>query len=186
MKKALPLVFTLFLAFGALAQEVPGYYDYTHSWKYAMGDDSIFCTEKGTMEFWADGTALDHAQQQRVLVRPDGTWVSWDFDYYSPSLWKVDGNDFYFSGDSLTFKMTLLSPDFAERNRQSMVTPEWYREYAQKIITSVHRSIGHNTKFNLDALTDCLLRWTYTYRDGHTDSWEFYRTNCQQNTETGR
>ena len=36
-------------------------------------------------------------------------------------------------------------------------------------------SIDYEYKFRLDTLTTDLLQWSFTYRDGHSDTWEFYK-----------
>lgn len=153
----------------SLQQQVPGHYLYRHSWSYAVGADSIYCFEEGTMDFFAKGSALDHALQHYLLVRQDGSRVAWDFDYYSPSYWRLDGDDFFFSGDSATFKMECLSKPEKEDDAS------WYYNYAQETAANVHRYINHETKFHLSELTEHRLVWSYTYPDGHTDTWLFER-----------
>lgn len=146
-------------------------YTYQHSWNYAVGQDSMFCSEDGTMDFFENGTALDHALQRYELHRVDGSRVVWYFDYYSPSFWRLDGDNFYFRGEEQTFSMTLLS----DTNAAKGLAPAEYKEYAQRIIANVSRSIGHETCFKVADLSDCRLVWSYTYSDGHTDTWEFVR-----------
>lgn len=149
--------------------QVPGHYKYTHSWSYAVGSDSLFCSEKGTMDFNADGTALDHARQRYLLVRQDGSRVTWDFDYYSPSYWYLEDEDFYFSGDSTTFKMECVSKP--SNNEDA----DWYYNYARQCADNVHLYIHRETKFNLAELSRHRLVWSYTYPDGHTDTWGVVR-----------
>ena len=48
-------------------------------------------------------------------------------------------------------------------------------ELAQKIVDVVGGSIDYEYKFHLDTLTTDLLQWSFTYRDGHSDTWKFYR-----------
>lgn len=149
--------------------QVPGHYQYTHSWSYAVGTDSIYCSEEGTMDFFPNGTALDHATQHYLLVRQDKSRVTWDFDYYSPSYWRLEGEDFYFSGDSVTFKMECISQPGEEADAS------WYYSYAKGIADNVRRSINYETRFHLAELTGHRIVWSYTYKDGHTDTWEFYK-----------
>ena len=47
---------------------------------------------------------------------------------------------------------------------------------ARRIILNVGKGIARETKFHLDKLTPQELVWSYTYSDGHTDTWEFYRS----------
>jgi hypothetical protein len=48
-------------------------------------------------------------------------------------------------------------------------------ELPQEIIKVIGGSIDYEYKFHLDALTEKKLQWSFTYRDGHRDTWEFYR-----------
>ncbi len=49
-------------------------------------------------------------------------------------------------------------------------------DLARRIILNVGKGIARETKFHLDKLTPQELVWSYTYSDGHTDTWEFYRS----------
>lgn len=156
----------------AWSQEIAGSYVYSHAWCYAVGEDSLFCSEVGTMDFEADGSALDHAFQTYLLKRKDGGKVVWTFDYYSPSFWRRQGDDFFFKGDSVSFSMQLMS-NIMESDAN--VDVDWYHGYAEEIIKGVSRSIANETKFHIAELSACRFVWSYTYRDGHTDYWEFLR-----------
>ena len=46
---------------------------------------------------------------------------------------------------------------------------------AQKIIINVSRGISRETKFHLAELSKEKLMWNYTYSNGNTDTWTFYR-----------
>ena len=48
-------------------------------------------------------------------------------------------------------------------------------ELAQKIINNVSGGISRETKFHLAELTQEKLMWNYTYSNGNTDTWTFYR-----------
>ena len=48
-------------------------------------------------------------------------------------------------------------------------------ELAQKIIKAYSGSNTYEYLFHLDTLTADLLKWSFTYRDGHSDTWEFHR-----------
>ena len=47
--------------------------------------------------------------------------------------------------------------------------------FAQETIKLVSGSIDYQYMFHLDTLTADKLQWSFTYRDGHSDTWEFYR-----------
>jgi hypothetical protein len=81
----------------------------------------------------------------------------------------VEGEDFYFAGEEKTFRMEFLETTL-EGCDESQTT-----ELGERILRSVRGSIGRETKFHLDELTDKELIWSYTYPDGHSDTWEFYR-----------
>lgn len=87
--------------------------------------------------------------------------------YISPSRWRVEGDDFYFSGYEASFRMELLEAKGDGCGEE--------RELAERIVKKVSGSIGRETKFNMAKLTKDELVWSYTYKDGHTDTWEFYR-----------
>ena len=46
---------------------------------------------------------------------------------------------------------------------------------AQKISDTYSRSIDYEYKFHIDTLTTEKLQWSFTYRDGHSDTWTFFR-----------
>ena len=46
---------------------------------------------------------------------------------------------------------------------------------AQRIVDVVGGSIDYEYRFHLDTLTDERLQWSFTYRDGHSDTWVFVR-----------
>lgn len=155
---------------GSCGHKVPrveGNYVYEHGWNYDIKEGHIDVHETGTMDFFEDGTALDSARQVYTVTLKDGGNVKWVFNYISPSRWRVDGEDFYFSGDEDSFRMELVSSVADGCGDQS--------ELASRIIQSVSGSIGRETKFHLAGLTRDELIWSYTYPDGHTDTWEFSR-----------
>lgn len=171
---SLIMVALLPLRLFAQTNEVPivGHYVYEHAWRYAVGEDSMFCSEVGTMDYEADGSALDHAIQTYLLKHKDGSKVVWIFDYFSPSFWHRRGDDFFFKGDSAAFSMKLLS-NIMESNTN--VDSNWYQNYADGVVKGVSQSIAHETKFHIAELSACRFVWSYTYRDEHTDYWEFLR-----------
>ena len=48
-------------------------------------------------------------------------------------------------------------------------------ELSQQIIKNVSSGIARETKFYLAELTQEKLMWNYTYSNGNTDTWTFYR-----------
>ena len=119
--------------------------------------------ETGTMDFHPDGTALDSARQVYIATLQNGKKVTYVFNYVSPSKWRLEGEDFYFAGIKESFRMEVFDGE-----------PE--AELAQEIIKVVSGSIDYEYKFHLDTLTEKKLQWSFTYRDGHRDTWEFYRS----------
>lgn len=149
--------------------QVAGHYTYQHGWNYDVAEGHIDVHETGTMDFYDDGTALDSARQVYKVILNDGGAVIWVFNYVSPSRWRVEGEDFYFAGEEKTFRMEFLETTL-EGCDESQTT-----ELGERILKSVRGSIGRETKFHLDGLTDKELIWSYTYPDGHSDTWGFYR-----------
>lgn len=149
--------------------QVEGHYIYQHGWNYDVAEGHIDVHETGTMDFYKDGTALDSARQVYKVILNDGGTVTWVFNYVSPSKWRVEGEDFYFAGEGKTFRMEFLETILNDCD-ESQTT-----DLGERILRSVRGSIGRETKFHLDELTDKVLIWSYTYSDGHSDTWEFYR-----------
>lgn len=146
---------------------VEGNYIYEHGWNYDINEGHIDVHETGTMDFFHDGTALDSARQVYTVTLKDGGKVEWVFNYISPSRWRVEGEDFYFAGEEDCFRMELLETVTEDCEDQP--------ELAYRIIKSVSGGIGRETKFHLAELSRKELIWSYTYPDGHTDTWEFHR-----------
>jgi len=142
--------------------KVEGHYTYEHAFNYDLKGAHLDVHETGTMDFYPGGTALDSARQVYTATLQDSSIVTWVFNYVSPSKWRLEGEDFYFSGIKESFRMEVVEGD--KEN-----------ELAQEIIKVVSGSIDYEYKFHLDTLTDQKLQWSFTYRDGHSDTWEFYR-----------
>ena len=153
--------------------QVEGSYRYQHGWEYDTKEGHIKVHEVGTMTFGKEGRAMDNAVQEYTMKLNEGGEVKWTFYYASPSKWRVEGDDFYFAGEEKTFKMEV------KESTVKGCSEERGRELAQKIIESVRSSIGREIKFKMTKLTSKELRWSYTYGDGHTDTWEFYRNRRQ-------
>ena len=151
----------------AQSAKVPGHYIYFHEFAYELQDAHLEVHETGTMDFHPDGTALDSARQVYIATLQNGKTVTWVFNYVSPSKWRLEGEDFYFAGIKETFRMEVVEGD--KEN-----------ELAQEIIKVVSGSIDYEYKFHLDTLTDQKLQWSFTYRDGHRDTWEFYRESSRK------
>ena len=173
LKKLMPIFAVAILIFAVTScknePKVEGHYTYQHGWNYDIDEGNIDVHETGTMDFYADSTALDSARQVYVMTFNDGGKATWVFNYVSPSIWRVEGEDFYFAGVEESFRMELVESTCEDCNE------ELSRELAQKTVEGVRGGIAREIKFHLDTLTDKELVWSYTYKDGHTDKWEFYR-----------
>ena len=167
MKRILIALFAACLMASCTSPKVDGHYYYQHGWNYDIAEGHIDVHETGTMDFYDDGTALDSANQVYKVTLNEGGVVTWVFNYVSPSRWRVEGEDFYFAGDEGSFRMELLEAKGDGCGEE--------RELAERIVKKVSGSIGRETKFHLAKLTKKELVWSYTYSDGHTDTWEFYR-----------
>ena len=139
--------------------QVEGHYTYEHAFNYDYLGNHFDVAETGTMDFYADGSGLDSAQQVYTVTRPEGDTIIYVFDYVSPSRWSVSADTFFFAGIKESFRMR---PD-----KEDMLS--------QEIVKLVSGSIDYQYKFHLDTLTADKLQWSFTYRDGHSDTWEFFR-----------
>ena len=170
------LSLTLLLVAGAcggskhMAVQVEGHYTYQHGWSYDIAEGHIDVHETGTMDFYHDGTALDSARQNYSITLKDGGSMLLVFNYISPSRWRAECEDFCFAGIAETFRMTLIDVTTV-RCENTLAT-----DLARRIIHNVGKGIARETKFHLDKLTPQELVWSYTYSDGHSDTWEFYRS----------
>ena len=166
---------TLFLAGTLLAAcsahntepQLPGHYSYEHAFNYDMQGNHFDVHETGTMDFLCDGSALDSAHQVYAVTFANGDTATWAFNYISPSRWHLDGDTLSFAGIKDRFRMELI----AGNDRQP--------ELAQQIIDSYGSSIDYEYRFHLETLTDSLLQWSFTYRDGHSDTWTFRREEAR-------
>ena len=151
------------------APTVPGHYIYAHAFNYDLQGNHLDVHETGTMDFQADGSALDSARQVYEVTLKEGGTVTLVFNYVSPSRWRLDGSDFYFSGIKEDFRMEVMEtiPKGFDADRAA--------ELAKEIVKTVGGSIDYEYKFHLDTLTAHKLQWSFLYRDGHSDTWEFYR-----------
>lgn len=151
------------------APQVEGHYDYAHAFSYDLHGDHFDVYETGTMDFAHDGNALDSARQVYVATLKDGGTATIVFNYVSPSRWQLEGEDFHFSGNKDGFRMEVA--DIKTKGCDSTRAAE----LAQEIVKVVGGSIDYEYKFHLDTLTTHKLQWSFTYRDGYSDTWEFYR-----------
>ena len=142
--------------------QIEGHYTYQHAFSYDMDSCHFDVSETGTMDFYADSTALDSARQVYVVTLPDSSTTTWVFNYISPSRWHLDDDTLFFAGTKDGFRMELMEGD-----RES--------EMAHKVVDTYSGGIDYQYKFHLDTLTAERLQWSFTYRDGHSDIWEFYR-----------
>ncbi len=147
--------------------QVEGNYTYEHSFSYDMDGNHFDVSETGTMDFYADGTALDSARQVYTVTLKDGRKVMWEYNYISPSRWRVEGDTLFFAGVKEGFRMEVVENENENQNENM--------ELAQKIADTYRGGIDYEYKFHLDTLTAEKLQWSFTYRDGHSDTWTFYR-----------
>ena len=143
------------------APQVEGNYTYEHAFNYDMDGNHFDVSETGTMDFYADGTALDSARQVYVATLADGDTTTWVYNYISPSRWRLEGDTLFFAGITDGFRMEVVEGDATE--------------LTQKIADTYSGSIDYEYKFHLDTLTAEKLQWSFTYRDGHSDTWVFNR-----------
>lgn len=145
-----------------------GTYRYSHGWEYQYGGNWVAVKEEGTMAFHPDGTALDSALQHYRIETPEGTVCKIDYLYQSPSWWHIEDSNFFFRGVAETFVMQPVSMESSN--------PALCDSLSQVFIDLVTRGIARETCFHLKKLNRRQLVWTLRYPDGHTDSWQFYRT----------
>lgn len=183
--KNLTSLFTIVLAIisllictcvNAVAQsaQVEGHYTYEHAFNYDLKGAHLDVHETGTMDFAHDGSALDSARQVYTATMEDGCKVTFVFNYISPSRWRLEDEDFYFAGIKESFRMELIVTDAGDCD------PVHAEKLAQEIIKVISGSCDYEYKFHLDTLTTQKLQWSFTYRDGHSDTWEFYRDLSMQ------
>lgn len=147
----------------AQSLKIEGLYAYQHAFNYDMDGNHFDVHETGTMAFFSDSTALDSARQVYSVSYSNGDTGTLIFNYISPSRWLLTGDTLLFAGVEDRFRMELLNPD-------SIASP-----LAQKIIDAYSAGISFEYHFHIDTLTSDCLKWSYTYRNGHSDTWEFHR-----------
>lgn len=153
----------------AESPQVEGHYNYEHAFAYDLAGDHFDVHETGTMDFSADGNALDSARQVYTATLEEGGTVTYVFNYVSPSRWHLDGEDFHFAGLKEDFRMELIETAIGSCDSARVA------ELAQQIVKVVGGSIDYEYKFHLDSLTSQKMQWSFAYPDGHSDTWEFYR-----------
>ena len=154
--------------------QVEGHYTYEHAFNYDLMKCHLDVHETGTMDFASGGSALDSARQVYTATMEDGCKVIYVFNYISPSRWKLEGEDFYFTGIKESFRMELMNTDAGDCD------PERAEKLVQEIIKVISGSCDYEYKFHLDVLTEKKMQWSFTYRDGHSDMWEFYRESATE------
>ncbi|MBQ1408385.1 MAG: hypothetical protein IIY87_01355 [Bacteroidales bacterium] len=143
------------------APQVEGHYTYEHVFDYDMDGNHFDVSEVGTMDFYANGTALDSARQVYHATLADGDTTTWVYKYISPSRWHLNGDTLFFAGIKEDFRMEVVDGEATE--------------LTQKISDTYSRSIDYEYNFHIDTLTTEKLQWSFTYRDGHSDTWTFFR-----------
>ena len=143
------------------APQVTGSYTYEHAFNYDMEGNHIDVHETGTMDFYPDGTALDSARQVYNVTLQDGDTLTWVYNYISPSCWRLEGDTLYFAGIKEGFRMEVAEG-----------TPT---ELALRIADLYRGGIDYEYHFHIDTLTGDRLQWSFTYSDGHSDTWRFVR-----------
>ena len=143
------------------AATMEGLYTYGHSFNYDLDGNHFEVSETGTMDFYADGTALDSARQVYTSTLANGDTATWVYNYISPSRWRLEGDTLHFAGTQEGFRME--------------VTEGTPTELAQRIADLYRGGIDYEYHFHLDTLTADRLQWSFTYRDGHSDTWAFIK-----------
>ena len=168
------LVASLFAACGTKQAEpkVEGHYTYEHAFNYDYQGNHFDVSETGTMDFYADSTAIDSARQVYTVTRPEGYTVTYVFKYVSPSRWSRSDDYLYFAGDKDMFRMECREIRGGEGSDMYTFDPQ---ALSQDIVSVVCGSIDYQYKFHLDSLTADKMQWSFTYRDGHSDTWVFFR-----------
>lgn len=142
--------------------QMEGHYTYQHAFNYDLDGNHFDVHETGTMDFYVDSTALDSARQVYTVTLADGDTATIVFNYISPSRWYLDGDTLHFAGIKEQFRMEPIHGDKC-------------LDLAQNIINIYSAGADYEYKFHVDTLTDSKLQWSFTYRDGHSDTWEFTR-----------
>lgn len=153
--------------------QVEGLYTYEHAFNYDYQGHHFDVSETGTMDFRADGSVVDSARQVYVATLAEGGVATIVFDYVSPSRWHLDGEELHFAGIKESFRMEPLETSVEGCDRQRADS------LACAIVKLVGGSIDYEYTFHLDTLTASELRWSYTYRDGHADTWTFQREEAR-------
>lgn len=184
MKRLVYLALFLALPMLAIGQQAVGHYTYSHGWAYNVQEGKIQVSETGTMDFYPDGSVTDSALQHYVLLRPDGSKINIDFDYLSPSYWQQEGNVMKFWGDSSRFFMApvKVTVDYPATVADSVRKADrrWAYDFAWKQTRTVRGSIHKPYNFQVTRLDNQAMDFSYTYSDGHSDSWHFVRDGAPQ------
>ena len=122
-------------------------YTYGHAFNYDMEGNHFDVHETGTMDFHADGTALDSARQVYDVTLPDGSTLTWVYNYISPGRWRVAGDTLFFAGIKESFRMEVTEGD---------------KELELRIIDLYSGGSDYEYKFHIDTLTHERLQWSFT------------------------
>lgn len=151
------------------APQIEGLYTYEHAFGYQIDGNKLEVSESGTMDFYADSNALDSARQVYTALLKDGGTATYTFNYVSPSRWSRDGDNLHFAGIGDKFRMELIDMELADCDSADAM------RLATTIISVIGNSIEYEYLFHIDTLSNDELRWSFTYSDGHSDTWCFER-----------
>ena len=148
---------------------VVGNYKYQHAFEYSIDSNHFDVREAGTMNFYEDGSALDSAYQLYSITTADGGEAMVGFNYISPSRWQLEGDTLHFAGIKEDFRMHASSIFLETCDDAEVYT------LVAKIVKLVSDGIDYEYHFHLDSLTAEKMQWSFVYKDGHSDTWKFYR-----------
>lgn len=162
-------------------KQIPGTYNYEHSWDYKApdGNGKIHCDEQGTLRFYADGTYVDDAMQCHKLKMDSAICVKnfkgeidtidgcgFNYIYHCVGRWRVKDGKFLFNEMSEGFSMEL---------RESTKWSEWFADYSASIVEHTIPNSDRWFTFDIERLDKEWFIWSYTYPNGRKDTWDMQR-----------
>lgn len=169
--------------FSKAEKQIPGTYNYEHSWDYKApdGNGTIHCDEQGTLRFYTDGTYVDDAVQIHYLTMKDSIRIPWGFSgdsntiggystfsflYHCEGNWRVNDGKFLFNEKSEGFSMGLMN---------NVIPSEWFLDYSSQIVEHTIPNSKRWFTFDFERLDNEWFIWSYTYPNGRKDTWEMQR-----------